>query len=185
MKKIFKNLLTGAAVLCLILLNSACVDIYGIQSNTQVIPQGKGTRAPGLKTGAYTDFSKEPNITRILWHKQEKEYEIEFTDSEPFKFQLMKLRRKYYLLQAKEKNHFNYAVIKVHHGVVDFLDIKEDYKEKLQILMKKHGLAVEEGDDVIGSRDGLVLFFKDLVRKKYLQSGEHIRYIGKNPPAKK
>lgn len=180
----FKKILTGLAVFCLLLLTNACLDIFGFQSDIQVIPQGKGIRAPGLKTGAYKDFSEEPKITRISWHEQEKEYEIEFTDSEPSRFQLMKLRRKYYLLQAKEENHFSYVVIKVHHGIVDFLNIKEDHEEKLETLMKKHGLAKEEGDHVIGSRDGLVSFFKDLVRKKYLQSGERLRCIGKKHPGK-
>jgi hypothetical protein len=94
----------------------------------------------------------------------------------------MKLRRKYYLLQTKEENDFSYVVIKVHRGIVDFLNIKEDHEKKLERLMKKHGLAVKEGDYVIGSRDGLVKFFKDLVRKKYLQSGERLRYLGKKRP---
>jgi hypothetical protein len=180
----FKKVLTGLAVFCLILLTSACLDIFGFRSNIQVIPRGKGIRAPGLKAGAYKDFSEEPKITRISWHKQAKEYEIEFTGSDPSRFQLLKLRRKYYLLQTKEENHFSYVVIKVHRGIVDFLNIKEDHEEKLERLLKRHGLAVEEGDHVIGSRDGLVLFFKDLVRKKYLHSGERLRYIGKKQPGK-
>lgn len=174
-----KNIWLCLVTLLLILYTTGCLNIFSISSNFEVVLEGKGIYAPGLKTGIYTDFSDKPGKTRIIWDKQSREYEIHPNDSDVSRFRLMKLRRKYYLLQSKEENHFIFAVIKVHKGIVDFLNIKEDHEEKLKELLKKHGLQLEEGDNVSGTGDELVLFFKDLVKKKYLESGEKIRYIDK------
>ena len=173
-----KNIWLWLVTLLLILFSTGCLNIFSIRSNIEVIPGGKGIYAPGFKTGIYTDFSEKPGKTRITWDKQSKEYEIQTNDSEVSRFRLMKLRRKYYLLQSKEEEHFNFAVIKVHKGTVDFLNIREDHEEQLKKLLKKHGLEVDEEDNVSGTGDGLVSFFKDLVKKKYLESGEKMRYIG-------
>lgn len=174
-----KNIRLCLVTLLLILFTTGCLNIFSIRSNIEVIPEGKGVYAPGFKTGTYTDFSDKPEKTRIIWHKQSKEYEIQTKDPEASGFRLMKLRRKYYLVQSKEEEHFNFAVIKVHKGTVDFLNIKEDHDEKLKELLKKHVLEVDEEDNVRGTGDGLVSFFKDLVKKKYLESGEKIRCIEK------
>jgi hypothetical protein len=178
MKKLRNSGLCLAA-LFLILSTGGCVDIFGIRSNIEVIPEGKGIRAPGFKSGTYKDFSDKPQETRIRWDEKAKEYEMQMKDSDASRFRLLKLRRKYYLLQDKEEDHFDYTVIKVYKGIVDFLNIKEDREEKVKNLMKKHGLAVDEEHCVTGTANGLVSFFKDLVRKKYLRSGEKMRYIGK------
>jgi hypothetical protein len=82
------------------------------------------------------------------------------------------------LLQSKEEKHFDYVVIKVHKGTVDFLNIKENHEEKLSKLLKKYGLEKDAEENVTGNRDGLAAFFKALVKKKYLTSGEQMRYIG-------
>jgi len=174
-----KNIRLFMLTLLLILFTTGCLNIFSIRSNIEVVPEGKGIYAPGLKTGTYTDFSDKPGKTRIIWNKQSKEYEIQTKDPEVSRFRLMTLRRKYYLLQSKEEEHFNFTVIKVHKGTVDFLNIKEDHEEKLKELLKKHGLEVDEEDNVSGTGDGLALFFKDLVKKKYLESGEKMRYLGK------
>ena len=174
-----KNIRLCLVTLLLILFTTGCLNIFSIRSNIEVIPEGKGVYAPGFKTGTYTDFSEKPGKTRIIWDKQSKEYEIQPNDTDVSRFRLMKLRRKYYLLQSKEEDHFHFAVIKVHKGTVDFLNIKEDHEEKLKELLKKYKLEVDEGDNVSGTGDGLVSFFKDLVKKKHLESGEKIRYIGK------
>jgi hypothetical protein len=174
-----KNFRLCLVTLLLILFSTGCLNIFGIRSNIEVIPGGKGIYAPGFKTGIYTDFSDKPGKARIIWNKQSKEYEIQTKDPEVSRFRLMKLRRKYYLLQSKEEEHFNFTVIKVHKGIVDFLNIKEDHEEKLKKLLKKHGLEVDGEDNVSGTGNSLVSFFKDLVKKKYLESGEKMRYIGK------
>jgi len=175
-----KNIWLCLVTLLLILFSTGCLDIFSIRSNIEAIPEGKGIYAPGLKTGTYTDFSEKPGKTRIIWDKQSREYGIHPNDSDVSRFRLMKLRRKYYLLQSKEEDHFNFAVIKVHKGTVDFLNIKEDHEEKLKKMLKKHRLELDEKDNISGTREGLVLFFKDLVTKKYLESGEKIRYPGKD-----
>jgi len=181
MKTKMRNLKSAGlwlTVALLLLSTVGCVDIFSIRGNIEAIPEGKGIRAPGFKTGTYTDFSEKPQETRISWNEQAKEYDIQLKDSDASGFRLMKLQRKYYLLQAKEDDHFDYAVIKVHKDIVDFLNIKEDREETVKQLMNKHGLAVDEEEHVSGTRDGLVSFFKDLVREKYLRSGEQMRYIG-------
>jgi hypothetical protein len=174
-----KNIRLCLVTLLLILFSTGCLNIFSIRSNIEVIPEGKGIYAPGFKTGTYTDFSEKPGKTRIIWDKQSREYEIQPNDPDVSRFRLMKLRRQYYLLQSKEEDHFSFAVIKVHKGIVDFLNIKEDHEEKLKKLLKKHRLELDEEDNISGTREGLVLFFKDLVKKKYLESGEKIRYLGK------
>jgi hypothetical protein len=177
MKKL-RNTGLGLAALFLILSTAGCVDIFGIRSNIEVIPQGKGIRAPGFKTGTYKDFSDKPQETRIRWDEQAKEYEMQMKDSDASRFRLLKLRRKYYLLQSKEEKHFDYVVIKVHKGTVDFLNLKENHEEKMNKLLKKYGLEKDAEENVTGNRDGLTAFFKALVKKKYLTSGEQMRYIG-------
>ena len=174
-----KNIRLCLVTLLLIVFSTSCVNIFSVRSNTEVIPEGEGIYAPGFKSGTYTDFSEKPGKIRIIWDKQSKEYEIQPNDSDVSSFRLMKLQRKYYLLQSKEKNHFIFAVIKVHNGTVDFLNIKEDRKGKLKKLLKKHNLEKDAQDNVTGTRTGLVSFFKDLVKKKYLESGEKMQYIGK------
>lgn len=174
-----KNIRLCLVTLLLILFSTGCLNIFGIRSNIEVIQEGRGVYAPGFKTGTYTDFSDKPGKARILWNKQSKEYEIQTKDPEVSRFRLMKLRRKYYLLQSKEEDHFIFAVIKVHKDTVDFLNIKEDYEEKRKELLKKHGLGVDGEGNVSGTREGLVLFFKDMVKKKHLKSGEKLRYLGK------
>ncbi|NIM12063.1 MAG: hypothetical protein GTO45_08085 [Candidatus Aminicenantes bacterium] len=166
------------AALFLILSTVGCVDIFGIRSNIEVIPEGKGIQAPGFKSGTYKDFSDKPQETRIRWDEQAKEYEIQMKDSDASRFRLLKLRRQYYLLQSKEEDHFNYVVINIHGDIVDFLNLKEDNEEKVKKLMKKYGLEKDAEDNVIGTRDGLTAFFKTMVKKKYLTSGEQMRYIG-------
>jgi hypothetical protein len=174
-----KNIRLCMVILLLILFSTGCLKVFSISSNIDVIPKGKGIYAPGFKTGTYTDFSEKPGKVRIIWDMQSKEYEIQTKEQEVSRFRLIKLRRKYYLLQSKEEDRFNFAVIKVHKDTVDFLNIKKDHEEKLKELLKKHGLEVDEEDNVRGTREGLVSFFKDLVKKKHLESGEKLRYLGK------
>lgn len=166
------------AALFLILSTAGCVDIFGIRSNIEVIPQGKGIRVPGFKSGTYKDFSDKPQETVIRWDGQAKEYEMQMKGPDTSRFRLLKLRRKYYLLQYKEEDHFSYVVINVHGDIVDFLNLKENHEEKLNKLLKKHGLEKDAEDNVTGTRDGLTAFFKTLVKKKYLTSGEQMRYVG-------
>lgn len=177
MKKL-RNTGLCLAALFLILSTAGCVDIFGIRSNIEVIPEGKGIQAPGFKSGTYKDFSDKPQETRIRWDEQAKEYEIQMKDSNTSRFRLLKLRRQYYLLQSIEEDHFNYVVINVHGDIVDFLNLKENHEEKLSKLLKKHGLEKDAEDNVTGTRDGLIAFFKTMVKKKYLTSGEKMRYVG-------
>ena len=106
------------AVLLLVLFTTGCLNIFSIRSNIEVIPEDKGIYAPWFKTGTYTDFSEKPGKFGIIWNKQAKEYEIQTKGPEVSRFRLMKLRRKYYLLQSKEEEHFNFTVIKVNKGTV-------------------------------------------------------------------
>ena len=89
----------------------------------------------------------------------------------------MHLRKNNYLLQARDEDHYEYTIIKIDGDIVDFLNIKEDYEKKVEKLMKKYSLATNEEDIVIGTRKDLISFFKKLVKAKYLESGEQIKYI--------
>jgi uncharacterized lipoprotein YehR (DUF1307 family) len=178
MKKI-RNTGLCLVALFLIMTIAGCVDIFGIRSNIEVILQGKGIQAPGFKSGTYKDFSDEPQETVIRWDEKAKEYEMQMNDADTSRFRLLKLRRQYYLLQSIEENHFNYVIINVHGDIVDFLNLKENHEEKLSKLLKKYGLEKDAEENVTGTREGLISFFKALVKKKYLSSGEQMRYVGK------
>ncbi len=177
MKKL-RNTGLCLAALVLILSTGGCVDIFGISSNIEIIPGGKGVRAPDFKNGTYKDFSDKPQETRVRWDEQAKEYEMQMNGPDASRVRLLKLRRHYYLLQSKEENRFDYVVIKVNGDIVDFLNLKENHEEKLSKLLKKYGLEKDAEENVTGTRNGLVSFFKALVKKKYLTSGEKIRYVG-------
>lgn len=173
-----KNIWLCLMTLLLALFTTGCLNIFSIRSNIEVIPEGKGIYAPGFKTGTYTDFSEKPEKFRIIWDMQSKEYEIQTKDPDISRFRLMKLRRKYYLLQSKEEEYFDLTVIKVHKGTVVFLNIKEDHEKKLKKLLKEHSLEMDGEDNINGTGNDLILFFKDLIKKKYFESGEKIQYIG-------
>jgi len=178
--KKFKTLFLFWTVLALLLLISGCLNIFSIQSKVEIIAEGRGIRAAEFKIGTYIDFSKEPKPMKIKWDEKRKEYEIYFENSKTNHFRLMHLRRATYLLQARDEDHYEYTIIKIDGDIVDFLNIKEDYERKLDRLMKKYGLTTNEEDIVMGTRKGLISFFKRLAKSKYLESGERIKYIDIN-----
>ena len=178
--KKFKTLFLSWAVLALLFLITGCLNILSLQSKVEIIGEGEGIRAAGFKMGTYTDFSKKPKPIKIKWDGKRKEYAIYFEHSKANHFRLMHLRRKNYLLQARNEDHYEYAIIKIDGDIVDFLTIKEDYEKKVEMLKKKYGLATNEEDMVMGTRKGLISFFKRLVKSKYLESGEQIKYVDKN-----
>jgi hypothetical protein len=179
--KKFKTLFLFGTVLALLLFLTGCVNILSFQSKIEIIPEGEGIRAAEFKMGTYIDFSKDPKPMEIKWDEKRKEYAISFENSKSNHFRLMHLRRKNYLLQARDEDHYEYAIIKIDGDTVDFLNIKEDYEKKVDRLMKKYGLTTNEEDIVMGTRKGLISFFKRLVKSKYLESGERIKYIDKKP----
>ena len=172
-----KTLFLFWAVLALLLLTAGCLNILSYQSKVEIIAKGKGIRAAKFKMGTYTDFSKEPKPVEIKWDGKLNEYEIYFENSKKNNFRLMHLRKNNYLLQARDEDHYEYTIIKIDGDIVDFLNIKEDYEKKVEKLMKKYSLATNEEDRVMGTRKDLISFFKKLVKAKYLESGEQIKYI--------
>lgn len=178
-KKI-KTLFLLWAVLALLLSTAGCLNILSYQSKVEIIAKGKGIRAAEFKMGTYSDFSKEPKPVEIKWDGKRNEYEIYFENSKKNNFRLMHLRKKNYLLQVDSEDIYEYSIIKIDGDIVDFLNIKEDYEKKIEKLMKKYSLATDEEDRVIGTRKNLISFFKKLVKAKYLESGEQIKYIDSN-----
>ncbi len=175
-----KTLFLLWAVLALLLSTAGCLNILSFQSKVEIIAEGEGIRAAEFKMGIYTDFSKEPKPVEIKWGGKLNEYEIYFENSKKNNFRLMHLREKNYLLQARNEDHYEYAIIKIDGDIVDFLNIKDDYEKKVEKLMKKYNLATDEEDRVMGTRKNLISFFKKLAKAKYLESGEQIKYIDSN-----
>jgi hypothetical protein len=171
-----------AGILAILLTTTGCLNVLAYKSKIEIIGEGKGTRAAGFKEGTYIDPTNQddPKPMIFTWDEKQKEYEIRVDDSKPNRFRLMRLKKKYYLLQAYNENedNYEYAVIKISGDTFDFLNIKEDYEEKLENLLKKYHLTVNEDDEITGTKKGMKSFFKKLVKAKYLESGIPLKYKG-------
>ena len=173
--KIFKTLFLFIAVLSLILFTTGCLDIMSYRSKIEIIPKGKGIQAVEFKMGIYTDFSEKPEKIHIGWNDKLKEYEIHIGDSKGSYFRLKHLSGHNYLLQVKEENLYDFSIITIEGDIVVFLNIKEDFDDKVSALMKTHGLEMIENDELTGTRKGLISFFTDLLTLNYLEPGERLK----------
>lgn len=184
--KQLKTFFLFVGMLALLLSTTGCLNVLSYKSKIEVIGVGKGTRAAGFHEGAYIDPTnkEDPKPMVFKWDKSRNEYEIRVGDSKPDRFRLMHLRKNHYLFQAyseKEdykEDYYEYAIIKISGDTLDFLNIKEDYEEKVEKLLKKYHLTVNEDDEITGTKKTLKSFFKKLVKAKYLESGILLKYKG-------
>jgi hypothetical protein len=182
MKTYRSTILPGVLVSVLILITTGCLDLFVIQSKTEIIPKRKGVYAKGFKPGMYKDDGKSPEENLITWIKKDKEYEIvQRKNSKRARFRLKKLKGKYFLMQTREKQDgpFQYFIITIDNGVIGFPDIKEEAKDKVTGLMEQYRLARDEDELVSAGRKTLLAFLKAVIKRKYLEPGHYIRRVEK------
>lgn len=167
----------------MILFATGCLDLFVMESNIEVITAGEGVYARGFKPGKYRGSGKSTGHIEVDWIKKDREYEIRQMgqhgqdEQKAMRFRLKKLKGKYYLLQSKEEQEqaYQYFIIRVEEGVVNFPDIKEESKEKAAALKKKYGLTEDEDGRVTASPRKILAFLKAVIKQKCLKPGHAIQ----------
>lgn len=180
MNKTIKHTVPGLAVLLVLLFTAGCIDLFYMQSKTRVIAEGKGVLAPGFKPGIYESMDEKPERVTISWDDSTKEYEILKEDSSD-RFSLLKLRRKFYLLQTRDsgEENYKYFIIKTEGGIIDFMDADKDAEKSCIATMKglllKYGLEMDEDQNITGTPKGMISLCKAVIKKNCIKSGHRLR----------